>query len=98
MLVNHANPGPDRIRGRAPRSHCSIHQDLACIGRIHSVKDVHGGGLACAILANDRLNCSSLDTKVDALISGYSAETLADVPHFDGRKAAFRMTGTHCFL
>ena len=53
MLVDHADPGPDRVLRTADRPLLAVDHDLAAVGLIVAVEDVHQRRLAGTVLAHD---------------------------------------------
>ena len=51
MLVDHTNPNLDRIMGVMDVYFRAIDKNLACIGRIKAVQDIHQRGFASPVFA-----------------------------------------------
>ena len=51
VLVDHADAGGDRVARAAERDRLAVDQDLALVGLVEAVQDVHQRGLAGAVLA-----------------------------------------------
>ena len=84
MLVDHANPVCDRIRGRTPPAFFPPDKDLAPIRLIHSVEQVHGGGFTGAILPDDAMDRPGLDAEIHRGIRQDRTELLGESAQLDG--------------
>src|SRR5690606_20947622 len=58
VLVNHADAGGDGVRGGVEGDGRPIDPDLTLVRPLHAVQDLHEGGLARAVLADDGVNLS----------------------------------------
>ena len=61
VLVDHADAGGDRVAGAGEVLHHVVEDDLALVGRVEAVEDVHQRGLAGAVLAEQRVDLARLD-------------------------------------
>src|SRR5215469_15239336 len=78
VLVHHAYAGADRVFRRADPKWLVVDEDLALIRLNETIEDVHQGGLAGAVLAEQRPDLTRLDHQVNVIISYEAAETLRD--------------------
>jgi hypothetical protein len=85
MLVHHAEAGLDGVLGRAQRHRLAIGQDLALVRLGQPVQDVHQGGLARAVLAEQRVDLARLDGQVDPVVGHEGAVPLGDTPQFEAQ-------------
>src|SRR5882724_9101388 len=87
--MHHAQPELYRIAGSVDRSLLAVDQNLALIGRVEAVEDVHHGGLAGAVFADDCVDGSVGNGEADVIIGPHFAKAFADSAHFD---CVFRVT------
>jgi hypothetical protein len=85
MLVDHAKATVDRVAGGGKADRFPAQENLAVIGRIEAVENIHQGGLASPILAEQRVNLALTQVKIDAGVGDDSRESLDDPTHFDDR-------------
>src|SRR5664279_870473 len=90
MLVDHADAPRDGIRGRGPDALLSGNEDLPGVGLQHAVKDLHGGGFACAVFPDDAVNRAGLDAQVHASVGQHGAELLRQPAQLDCRSVGGR--------
>ena len=90
MLVDHADPGPDRVLRTADRPLLAVDQDLPAIGLIIAVEDVHQRRLAGTVLAHDPVDGAGGDAEVDVAVGLDGAEALADATQLDRRRLRAR--------
>ena|SRR5438552_14713806 len=81
--MHHAQPELYRIAGSVDRTLFAIDHNLALIGRVEAVEDVHNGGLTGAVFADDCMNGSVGNGEADVIIGEHFAKALADSAHFD---------------
>ena len=68
VLVHHAD---SRVHGVARPGEVLddiVEQDLALVGLIEAVQDVHEGGLSCAVLAKEAVDLTRFDREVDVVV------------------------------
>src|SRR5438034_11780020 len=85
MLMDHADAVSHRLPGGSNRHRLAVDQDLPFVRLKESVEDVHQRGLSCAVLAEQPVNLSRLDLKVDSVVGDDAGERLGDVSHFEER-------------
>ena len=78
VLVHHADAGLDRAAGRAEVLRLAVQQDLALVRLGQPVQDVHQGGLARAVLAEQRVDLARFHGQVDVIVGHEAAEALRD--------------------
>ncbi len=83
VLVDHADAGSDRIRGRMEAEGKSVYDDLALVGLVHSIELAHERALACAVLAEEGVNLPRRDVEADIGIGADAREALDDVAHLN---------------
>ena len=83
VLVHHADPRIDGVAGVAHFNGFAVNQDLAGGGLEKAVKLVHQRGFASAVFAQDRVDFTFVDSKVDAVIGHEIAEFFDNIPHFN---------------
>ena len=85
MLVDHADAGLDRILRAANGPLLPVDQDLAAVGLVEAVEDVHQRRLAGAVLADDAVDRAGRDDEVDRPVGVDGAEPLVDAAQLDRR-------------
>ena len=83
MLMHHANAESDGVVRRVQSLHFAVYQDFASICSVETVRDAHGCGFACAILAHDGVNRSSPNLDAHAVICQHVAEALRNVSQLE---------------
>src|SRR5690606_7215470 len=83
VLVHHADAEVDRVAGAADRDLLAVHEDLAGVGLLEPVEDLHQRRLAGAVLADQRVDLAPLDLEVDVVVREDEPEALGDAPHTD---------------
>lgn len=78
VLVNHAQPGAQRRFWRARRQRRAIDFDTSFIGRVMAEEDVHQGGFARPVFAEQGQHLTALKIKVDVVVSHQGAEAFGD--------------------
>src|SRR3990170_4920505 len=61
----------------------AVEPDLAAVGTLEAGEDLHQGGLAGAVLAEDPLDRSGRDRQADAVVGVHRPEGLVDLAKFD---------------
>ena len=56
VLVHHPDPALDRVLRRLEHDRLAVQQDLALVGPVEPIEDVHQGGLSGAVLAEKRVH------------------------------------------
>ena len=72
-----ASPGPWNAGDLA------VDEDLALVGRVQPVQDVHQGALARAVLAQQAVDLAGLDDEVDVIVRDERAEPLRDAAQLE---------------
>ena len=85
VLVDHADAGLDRVLRALDRRGLAVDQDLAAVGLVEAVEDVHQGRLAGAVLADDAVDRAGRDDQVDVAVGVDEAEALVDPAQLDRR-------------
>ena len=85
VLVDHADAAGDGVR-RARRSvtGVAVEQDLALVRAGQPVEDVHQGGLAGAVLAEQGVDLAGPDVEVDVVVGDDARIALGDAAHLEG--------------
>ena len=101
VLVDHADPGRDRVARVVEGDGLAVDEDLALVVLVQPVEDVHQRRLAGAVLAEQGVDLAGLDRQVDVLVGDDPGEALRDpaelephrvLPSLVGRQAAPRRT------
>jgi hypothetical protein len=83
MLVDHADARRHRI-ARAPEGgRLVVDQDLAVIGLVQPIEDVHQRALAGTVLAEQGVYLTGLDHQIDRIVGNEPAEALGDASQFE---------------
>ena len=83
VLVDHADAGADRVAGAAELDRLAVDEDLALVRPVEAGEDVHQGGLAGAVLAEQAEDLAGPDLQVHVGIGNDAAEPLGDAPELD---------------
>ena len=85
-------PIPASIASRADEKLIGlpVHEDLAAVGPVEPVEDVHQRRLACTVLAEECMHFATADVEGDAVVRDDAWELLADVPHLEDEIVAHR--------
>ena len=83
VLVHHADAGLHGVAGAGEVLDGVVEQDLALVGLVQAVEDVHQGGLACAVLAEQAVDLTGFDREVDVVVRDQGAEPLGDAAEFE---------------
>src|SRR5262245_5668090 len=78
VLVDHSDPDVDRVARRAHGDRLALDEDLALVGLVEAVEDVHQGRLAGAVLAEERVHLAAAQVEVDAVVRDDAREALRD--------------------
>ena len=84
VLVHHADPGPDRVGGRAEPHLLAVHADDALVRVLHAVEDLHQGRLAGPVLSAQRVHLTAAHPQVDVVVRDDAGEPLGDPDQLDG--------------
>ena len=83
MLVNHADPGRDRVARGTEVDAFAVDADLAFLGLVHAGEHVHQRALARAVLAEQRMYFALVQVEIHMIVGKDAWEALDDAPHFD---------------
>ena len=83
VLVHHPDPAVDRVLGRVERDRLAVEPDLALVGLVEAVEDVHQRRLARAVLAQQRMHLALPQVEVDVVVGDDAREALRDAPHLE---------------
>ena len=72
----------ERVREISARFGLAVHQDLALVRVVEPVQDVHQGGLARAVLAEQAVDLTRLDDQIDPVVGDQRSEPLGDSAQF----------------
>ena len=78
VLVHHPDPVLDRGPRRAEHGRLAVDQDLALVGVVEPVEDVHQRRLAGAVLAEQRVHLALAQVEVDVVVRDDAGEALRD--------------------
>ena len=84
LLVDHADAKGDRIPRTINLHTPAVDKNLARVGTVKSIEDLHQGAFARAILTQQRVNFACLKREIDAVIGEHVGEALDDASHLDG--------------
>ena len=89
MLVDHANPASDRVRGPSDLDGLAIEQNLPFVRARQSVEDVHERRLAGAVLSEQSVDFAAPHFEIDVIVGDDAGIALGDAAHLergDGRR------------
>ncbi len=78
MLMHHSNPGGDCVRGRLEMLHDIIDENLAAVGSVETVENVHEGRFARTVLSEQCQDLARLDPQVDRIVGKDSRKLFGD--------------------
>jgi hypothetical protein len=78
VLVHHPDPVLDRGLGRAQVRRLAVDPDLALVGPVEPVEDVHQRRLAGPVLAEEGVHLALAQVEIDAVVRDDSGEALRD--------------------
>ena len=86
VLVHHPDPGGNRAVRRADVGRLAVQQDLALVGPVEPVEDVHQRRLAGAVLAEQCMHLAGAEIEVDVVVREHTRKALGDPAQLeDGR-------------
>ena len=88
VLVHHADPHADRLARRADVHRLAAEEDLALVGLVEPVEDVHERGLPRAVLPEQGVHLTATQVEVDAVVRDERAEALGDALQLEGERGA----------
>ena len=68
VLVHHPDPARDRLLRRRHPDGLALDQDLALVGVVEAVEDVHERRLPGAVLAEQRMHLAAAEVEVDVVV------------------------------
>ena len=74
----------------------AVEEDLALVGYGKAVQDVHEGGLAGAVLAEQRVDLARTDLEVDSVVGQDARIPLRDAAHLQRRRRDVLRAGHPC--
>jgi hypothetical protein len=83
LLVHQADAQAHRVRRAVDHDLLAVQQDLALVGPVDAVDDVHQRRLPRAVLAAQRVDLARVQREVHARERARSAEALADAAQFE---------------
>ena len=78
VLVHHPDPAVDRVLRRLEDDGLAVHEDLALVGPVEPVEDVHQRRLAGAVLAEQRVHLARPQVEVDVVVRDDPRKALRD--------------------
>ena len=88
VLVHHPDPAADRVLRGAEADALALEQDLALVGPVEPVDDVHQRRLAGAVLAEEGVHLARDEVEVDVVVREDARELLGDAAQLeDGARA-----------
>ena len=86
VLVHHPDPEVDRLVRGADPLRLPAHADLALVGVVEPVEDVHQRRLAGAVLAEERVHLAGAELEVDRVVGDDAREPLRDALQLEKRR------------
>jgi hypothetical protein len=83
VLVHHPDARLDRVARGTEDDRLPAQEDLAGVGLVEAVQDVHQRRLAGAVLAEERVHLALADVERDIVVGEDTRELLPDSPHFE---------------
>ena len=83
MLVDHADARGHRVARALKADQLVVNEDLAAIGVVQPVEDVHQGALAGPVLAEQSMDLTGADHQVNRIVGDQRAEALGDTAQFE---------------
>jgi hypothetical protein len=83
VLVNHADARSNGVAGTGEGDRLVVDEDLALVGLVEAVEDVHERGLARAVLTEQPVDLAGTDDQVDALVGDDARKPLCDPPQLE---------------
>src|SRR6266581_2849908 len=80
VLVDHADPGGERVLGAPNARGLTPYEDLAAVRLVVAVQDAHQGGLAGAVLTDDAVDRAGAHGERHVTVRVNVAEPLVDTP------------------
>ena len=83
VLVDHTDARAHGVAGAGEVLDVIVEQDLAFVGLVQTVEDVHQGGLARPIFAQQAVDFAGFDGQVDVVVGDQGTEFLRDAAKFE---------------
>jgi hypothetical protein len=80
MLVHHANPSVNGFRWVSEDALLTVNNDGAAIWLIDAGKDIHEGGLPCAVLTEKAKDFPAFNLDGYVVVREHTRELLGDLP------------------
>ena len=84
LLVDHPDPGVDRVARRREVDLLAVERDRALVRAVEAGEDVREGRLPRAVLAEQRVHFAGRGLEVDVVVRDDAREPLRDALHGDG--------------
>src|SRR5260370_35653443 len=81
VLHAHTNMQPDSTAWARDMRNLAIDENFTTIGVNQPIQDIHQGGFASAILANQRVNLAFTHFEIDMIVSNNTGPRLGDAAH-----------------
>ncbi len=78
MLVHHADSVPDGVLRRVERDGLASDEDLAFVGPVEPVEDVHQRRLAGPVLPQQRVHLPAAEVEIDVVVGDDARKALRD--------------------
>ncbi len=88
LLVDHPDAQADGVPGRADVDALAFDVDFPFVGIVDTVEDVHQGGLAGTVLAQQGVDFPGAHRQVHVVVGQDAGETLDNATHFHRRNDA----------
>ncbi len=82
MLVDHTDAQVNGGCGRSDGYGAAIEPDLAAVGRIETIENLHQRGFARAVFAQQRVNLATAHIKINGMGGQHARESLCNPGHF----------------
>jgi stage V sporulation protein SpoVS len=83
VLVHHADARPHGVAGAAEALHDVVQQDVALVGLVQAVENVHQGGLSRAVLTQEGVDLARFYGEIDVVVGDEGTEFLRDAAKFE---------------
>ena len=83
MLVDHPDPRADRVSRGGELDALAVQQQLARVGPVEPVEDVHQRRLSGAVLTEQRVHLATADVEIDVIVGDGPRELFPDPAHLE---------------
>ena len=90
VLMDHPQPGRDRVARRAEGHRLAVHEDLAAVRPIQPGQHVHQGALAGAVLAQEGVDLAGAQVEIDVVVREHARKLFDDAAGLDGQRRRLR--------